>query len=128
MASLTSQTKPEPIATVLPPADDNEAAFVESQQPVPAPNGRPACFQSTFQEIMFVAAATMAIGMGSMLAGTITVTSSFVGDSLNMTTAEVTWLYSSSSLSSGAFLLFFGKAADLFGKTRGSTVNACAGD
>jgi hypothetical protein len=37
-----------------------------------------------------------------------------------MSTAEITWLYSSSSLSSGAFLLFFGMVADLFGKIGGS--------
>lgn len=33
-----------------------------------------------------------------------------------MTTAQITWISSASSLSSGAFLLFFGKVADLFGR------------
>ena len=33
-----------------------------------------------------------------------------------MTTAEITWITSASSLSSGAFLLFFGRIADLFGE------------
>lgn len=78
-------------------------------------DARPECFQSTVQEILFVASATMAIGMTAILSGSITVTSSFIGRSLNMTTAEITWLFSSSSLSSGAFLLFFGMVADLFG-------------
>ena len=83
----------------------------------PVQNGsRPACFKNTFQEVLFVLAATMAIGMTSFLAGSITVTSSFIGRDLDMSTAEITWISSASSLSSGAFLLFFGKIADLFGR------------
>ncbi|KAI5357986.1 Putative major facilitator superfamily, MFS transporter superfamily [Septoria linicola] len=77
---------------------------------------RPACFSSTVQEILFVVTATMAIGMTSFLAGSITVTSSFIGRDLDMSTAEITWISSASSLSNGAFLLFFGKIADLFGR------------
>ncbi|KAK1089896.1 hypothetical protein LTR48_009376, partial [Friedmanniomyces endolithicus] len=56
----------------------------------------------------------MAIAMQAMLAGSVTVASSFIGRDLEMTTAEITWISSASSLSSGAFLLFFGKLADLF--------------
>ena len=77
--------------------------------------GRPACFTSTFQEVLFVLTATMAIAMSALLVGSVTVTSSFIGRDLNMSTAEITWITSASSLSSGAFLLFFGKVADLFG-------------
>lgn len=33
-----------------------------------------------------------------------------------MTTAQITWISSAGSLSSGAFLLFFGRVADLFGR------------
>ncbi|KAF2207791.1 hypothetical protein CERZMDRAFT_50395 [Cercospora zeae-maydis SCOH1-5] len=78
--------------------------------------GRPACFNNTLQEVLFVLAATMAVGMSSFASGTVTVISSFVGRDLNMSTAEITWISSASSLSSGAFLLFFGKIADLFGR------------
>ncbi|KAK5710106.1 hypothetical protein LTR17_019168 [Elasticomyces elasticus] len=78
--------------------------------------GRPECFSSTLQEVLFVLTATMAIAMQAMLAGSVTVTSSFIGRDLNMSTAEITWISSASSLSSGAFLLFFGKLADLFGR------------
>jgi hypothetical protein len=120
MAQSTTSVKPPAVMAVSMPTDDNESAYTEDAQPVRNANSRPACFQSTVQEILFIAAATMAIGMSSMLAGSITVTSSFVGESLNMSTAEITWLYSSSSLSSGAFLLFFGMVADLFGKIGGS--------
>ena len=76
---------------------------------------RPACFKSTTQEVLFVLTATMAIAMGSLSTGSVTVISSFVGKDLDMTTAELTWISSASSLSSGAFLLVFGKVADLFG-------------
>ena len=78
-------------------------------------NVRPECFSSTVQEILFVLTATMAIAMGALLTGSVTVVSSFIGRDLGMTTAEITWISSATSLSSGAFLLFFGKVADLFG-------------
>ncbi|KAF2862408.1 major facilitator superfamily transporter [Piedraia hortae CBS 480.64] len=98
-------------------------ADVEKQRPVgggddddDGENSRPACFRSTLQEVLFVLTATMAVAMSSLLVGSVTVTSSFIGRDLNMSTAEITWLSSSCSLSSGAFLLFFGKAADLFGR------------
>jgi len=93
-----------------------EATSMEPLEPVRTNNGRPACFSSTFQEVLFVLTATMAIAMQAMLAGSVTVASSFIGRDLDMTTAEITWISSASSLSSGAFLLFFGKLADLFGK------------
>ena len=88
---------------------------LEPIEPVRTDNARPACLRSTIQEILFGLTATMAIAMGSLLTGSITVISNFVGRDLNMTTAEITWITSSSTLSSGAFLLFFGRVADLFG-------------
>jgi MFS family permease len=78
--------------------------------------GRPAVFSSTFQEIVVVLIATMAVGLSSMTAGVVTVTSNFIGEDLNMTTAEITWLTASSALASGSFLLLFARIADLFGR------------
>lgn len=92
--------------------DENDS---HSLEPVQTNSIRPACFNSTIQEVLFVLTATMAIAMGSLSTGAITVISSFVGRDLDMTTAEITWITSASSLSSGAFLLFFGRVADLFG-------------
>jgi MFS family permease len=77
---------------------------------------RPDCFKSTTQEVLFVLTCTMAIGISAMTAGSITVIASFVGRSLNMTTAEITWLSAASSLAGGSFLLFFARVADLFGR------------
>lgn len=108
----------------------DEMAAIE---PVQTNNVRPACFKNTAQEVLFVLTATMAIGMTSFLAGSVTVISSFVvrelvnanelqnvytnsSNSLMMTTAQITWISSASSLSSGAFLLFFGRVADMFGR------------
>lgn len=85
-------------------------------QQVTTNNVRPECFSSTIQEVLFVLTATMAIAMGALLTGSVTVVSSFIGRDLGMTTAEITWISSATSLSSGAFLLFFGKVADLFGE------------
>jgi hypothetical protein len=59
--------------------------------------GRPEVFKSTLQEVLFVLTATMAIGISSMTAGSITVITSFVGKDLNMTTPEITWLSAASS-------------------------------
>ena len=88
---------------------------MEPIEPVQTNNVRPACFGSTVQEVLFVFTATMAIAMGAFLSGSITVVSSFIARDLDMTTAEISWPYSASTLSSGAFLLFFGRLADMFG-------------
>ena len=79
-------------------------------------NRRPDCFNSTVQEVLFVLTCTMAIAMPAYVSGMITVISSFVGRDLDMTTAEITWLTSATALASGAFLLFFGGVADLWGR------------
>ncbi|KAF2861163.1 major facilitator superfamily transporter [Piedraia hortae CBS 480.64] len=92
--------------------------FQFSNERADGSNARPECFRSTIHEVLFVLTATMAVAMNSLLTGSITVTSSFIGKDLNMTTAEITWLASACSLSSGAFLLFFGRAADLFGRKK----------
>jgi MFS family permease len=93
------------------PAELNEDYPLER-----AVSGRPAVFSSTWQEILVVLTATMAVGLSSMTQGLITVNSSFIGNSLNMTTAEITWLSAAGSLASGSFLLLFARIADLFGR------------
>ena len=98
---------PEPNAT---------QADMEALHPVETNNRRPDCFNSTIQEVLFVLTCTMAIAMPAYVSGMITVISSFVGRDLNMTTAEITWLTSATALASGAFLLFFGGVADLWGR------------
>lgn len=77
---------------------------------------RPAVFSSTFQEVLFVLVATMAIGTSSMASGSVTVITSFVGKELDMSTAEITWISASTSLAGGSFLLLFARIADLFGR------------
>lgn len=97
-------------------SEGNHTANMDPIEPGTTNNIRPACFKSTVQEVLFVLTATMAIAMGALLTGSITVVSSYIGRDLNMSTAEITWITSSSTLSSGAFLLFFGRIADLFGR------------
>jgi hypothetical protein len=58
---------------------------------------RPECFKSTLQEVLFILTATMAIGISSMTAGSVTVISSFVARDLNMTTPQITWMSASTS-------------------------------
>jgi MFS family permease len=91
----------------------------ESRQPnLQEHGGRPACFSSIFQEILVVLIATMAVGISSMTAGIVTVSSSFIGRDLGMTNPEITWLSAASALASGSFLLLFARIADLFGRRR----------
>ncbi|KAJ5674253.1 hypothetical protein N7462_009692 [Penicillium macrosclerotiorum] len=77
---------------------------------------RPKCFNSTFQECLFVLTATMAIGQQSFFQGAIVGVTASIGSDLNMNSAEITWINAGASLSSGAFLLTFGKLADMFGR------------
>ncbi|KAF2755648.1 aminotriazole resistance protein [Pseudovirgaria hyperparasitica] len=91
-------------------------APVTSADEMPDPNQRPDCFRSTVEETLFVLTATMAVSMTSFLQGLVIVISSFAGADLDMSTAQITWITASSSLTSGAFLLFFGKVADMFGR------------
>ncbi|KAK3386464.1 aminotriazole resistance protein [Podospora didyma] len=80
------------------------------------PNARPAIFRSTVQEVLFVLTATMSVAMPSFLQGGTLVVSSFIKKDLDMTTSQLTWMTAASSLTSGSFLLFFGKVADMFGR------------
>ena len=98
-------------------------------------SGRPTCFHSTVQEVLFVLTATMATAMSSFLTGGNIVITSLVGSQLHMTNAEIAWISAASSLvlqtsllksglnadlsrrlTGGAFLLFFGRIADMFGR------------
>lgn len=60
-------------------------------------NGRPECFHSTIQELLFVLTATMAVSMTSFLAGLTMVITSSIGSDLHMNSAEITWISASSS-------------------------------
>ncbi|CAI7648501.1 unnamed protein product [Penicillium glandicola] len=77
---------------------------------------RPKCFNSTLQECLFVLTATMAIGQQSFFQGCIIAVTASIGKDLKMSSAEITWISAGASLSSGAFLLTFGKLADMFGR------------
>ncbi|PYH40862.1 putative transporter [Aspergillus saccharolyticus JOP 1030-1] len=102
------------------PAEKSEGtttAVVAAAPPRPIDDeARPDVFSSTVQEILFVAVATMAIAMSSLVSGAVTVITAEVQNDLGMTTAQLTWLSGSSSLAAGSFLLFFGRVADLFGR------------
>ncbi|KAK7928328.1 aminotriazole resistance protein [Apiospora marii] len=97
-----------------PPGSDAEAAALA--QPETDPNARPAAFRSLAHEILFVLTATMSIAMPSFLQGSILIVSPDMRADLGMATSQLTWVVAASSLTSGSFLLFFGKVADLFGR------------
>ncbi|OJJ47958.1 hypothetical protein ASPZODRAFT_64508 [Penicilliopsis zonata CBS 506.65] len=97
--------------------DQEKAAVVNASSDLsPRSGGRPECFSNTFQECLFVLTATMAIGQTSFYQGTIVGITASIGSELGMSAAEITWINAGVSLSSGAFLLTFGKLADMFGR------------
>ena len=77
---------------------------------------RPQCFPNFLSECLFVLTTTFAIGQNGVLTGALIVMTASIQKGLNMSSAEVTWLVAGMSLTSGAFLLFFGRVADLFGR------------
>lgn len=58
---------------------------------------RPKCFNSTFQECLFVLTATMAIGQQSFFQGCIVGVTASIGSDLNMNSAEITWINAGAS-------------------------------
>jgi hypothetical protein len=68
-----------------------------SKKSVPRPNLRPAVFQTTSHEVLFVFIATMGVAMPSLLQGCTIVISSSVRRDLNMSTTETTWITASSA-------------------------------
>ncbi|KAJ5160736.1 uncharacterized protein N7482_007740 [Penicillium canariense] len=99
------------------PLDEEEGLAVTlASDDQPSYAQRPKCFSSTVQECLFVLTATMAIGQQSFFTGCIVGVTASIGADLNMNSAEITWINAGASLSSGAFLLTFGKIADMFGR------------
>ncbi|RYP06342.1 hypothetical protein DL764_003219 [Monosporascus ibericus] len=96
--------------------DGTERAIIPRGDDAPDPNARSAAFRSLAHEILFVLTATISIAMPSFLQGNILIVSETMKRDLNMTTPQLTWAIASSSLTSGSFLLFFGKVADMFGR------------
>jgi len=60
-------------------------------------NARPECLSSTFQEVLLVLAATMAVAIGTAQQGAVIVNITFIAKDLNMNTAEIAWIYAGSS-------------------------------
>ena len=60
-------------------------------------NARPQCLSSTFQEVLLVLAATMAVAIGTAQQGAVIVNITFIAKDLNMNTAEISWIYAGSS-------------------------------
>lgn len=65
---------------------------------------RPKCFNSTFQEVLFVLTATMAIGQQSFFQGCIVGVTASIGKDLHMNSAEITWINAGASYVLPTFL------------------------
>ena len=106
---LTSSAAPVVAAAVpdAPATTENEAEDY---------GARPPYFKTTLTECLFVLTTTVAVGANSVFNGAILVMSAHIGTALSMSSAEVSWLYAAQNLAGGAFLLLFGRVADLFGR------------
>ncbi|CZR68615.1 related to aminotriazole resistance protein [Phialocephala subalpina] len=80
------------------------------------PNSRPKHFRNVFEEFIFVFTVMMATACTTFIQGVININTVTIGRDLLMTPAEITWIAAAIGLSSGSFMLFFGKTADLFGR------------
>jgi hypothetical protein len=69
-----------------------EASGPQQGEQLRNPNDRPECFSSTLQECLFVLTTTMAIGQTSFFEGLVLVVSASIGEDLNMSSAEITWI------------------------------------
>jgi MFS family permease len=113
----TTAIAPPPTMTLVPiekqpsqlttfPTTDSTASY----------GARPAAFPSTLREALFVVSCTLAVGMSSIFGGSILTITASIGHDLSLTDAQLTWLWAANNLASGAFLLLFGRVADLFGR------------
>lgn len=95
-AIAIATAEPKPISTTA--ADETfgigtETASETRIETIAAdPERRPECFNSTFQECLFVLTATMAIGQISFFQGAIMGISAAIGRDLGMNAAEITWI------------------------------------
>ncbi|KAE8163038.1 major facilitator superfamily domain-containing protein [Aspergillus tamarii] len=80
--------------------------------------GRPVCLKSTTQEFLFVFSTTLALAQESFFAGLTVGLTAAIGHDLGMKVAEITWISAGCSLTSGAFLLVFGRIADDYGRKK----------
>ncbi|OQE13654.1 hypothetical protein PENFLA_c045G01055 [Penicillium flavigenum] len=79
---------------------------------------RPICLKSTTQECLFVIATTIAFAQESFFTGLTVGLTAVIGRDLDMSIAEITWISAGCSLTSGAFLLMFGRIADNCGRKK----------
>jgi hypothetical protein len=100
-----TQIDPSLRAVKTPPSEtaENPEAGDEHDEHEEGAGKRPACFSSTLQECLFVLTATMSIGMSSFLYGICTVITAPIGRTLNMSSAQITWISASSTFVSLSF-------------------------
>ncbi|KAK7418350.1 hypothetical protein QQX98_003970 [Neonectria punicea] len=77
---------------------------------------RPACFKSTFQEVMFVFMATVAMATNTFLTGATVIVTAAIGKDLGMSQSQISWISAAATLTAGAFQLTIGQLADLLGR------------
>ncbi|CAJ2502632.1 Uu.00g100260.m01.CDS01 [Anthostomella pinea] len=90
---------------------NDEATGFETRIPLPA-GSRPECLKNAAHECLFVALIAFAAATPVFLQRSTVVVVASIGESLDMTPAQMAWSTASSGLTTGAFLLPLGHVAD----------------
>ncbi|KAK4226760.1 major facilitator superfamily domain-containing protein [Podospora fimiseda] len=77
---------------------------------------RPIYFPNLFSELVFILQAMAAIAMTTFFQGASAIITFPISQSLHMSQGQITWITASTALTSGAFQLGLGQAADLLGR------------
>ncbi|KAJ7725203.1 MFS general substrate transporter [Mycena metata] len=84
----------------------------------PANESAPVVARPAWKSALLVATCTFAMITNLASMGAISIFLSVIGEDLNIAEDKLQWLVSAASLSSGCFLLLFGRLADLFGRKK----------
>ncbi|KAH7926350.1 MFS general substrate transporter [Leucogyrophana mollusca] len=82
----------------------------------------PAVPRSTLRSIFLVMTCTAAMVVNTSNSTSVSIALPTIGEDIGIQEDQLQWLISAYSLTSGCFLLFFGRLADLFGRKRAFTV------
>ncbi|KAK3996780.1 major facilitator superfamily-domain-containing protein [Cladorrhinum sp. PSN332] len=123
-SSSDQEDKITPLTTTAPPSINeasSSSANDSSSENVPKPKfssfgARPSYFPTLLSELLFILQAMTAIAMTTFFQGASAIITFPISQSLSMSQGQITWITASTALTSGAFQLGLGQAADLLGR------------
>ncbi|KAL0952456.1 hypothetical protein HGRIS_006724 [Hohenbuehelia grisea] len=114
MTSMPGHDLPDSTQTTI----IHETASHMEQQEKPLETEEVPPQRSTFQSILLISTCTFAMLVNSSNNTSVAIALPTIGADLNIEEAQLQWLVSAYSLSSGCLLVMFGRLADLYGRKR----------